>query len=227
MNNITLCKLLITLGFLVPIQVYATQQEEQLIQAVKTNNVEQIIQLLQAGASINCVDEQQYTPLMYAIRVPNNSRLLRLLLHYGADIYYKTPTGENALYVVLREAIFVYNLINHLNYNTDKVVCEYWKTIVILILYGAPFNASPNSISSTLSSTLKEFIAPLSLALLLHNEKKIETLLRPSPPVPFFKKLAYIVHRVTQRSQPSHEHEKERLYTPPADAYILIEARLA
>jgi len=72
------------------------QMDAKLIQSVKTKNIEDIQYLLAQGASVNCLDEEGFSPLHYA-SYNGDIRIIEILLENGADIQLQDADGLDAL----------------------------------------------------------------------------------------------------------------------------------
>ena len=71
--------------FLLFVQVHAQVPDEAFFRAVQHGDAELVAQLLEAGAQVNALNEEGYSPLNYAAAVPNLA-VLPLLLQYGAAL---------------------------------------------------------------------------------------------------------------------------------------------
>ena len=60
--------------------------EQQLIEAVKAENIASVKELIESGIDVNQVDEQGWTPLNWAAG-RGNLDIARLLVEHGADIF--------------------------------------------------------------------------------------------------------------------------------------------
>ncbi len=60
-----------------------------------------IRQLVQAGASVNSLDRDGQSVLLYAVRFCPDEKLIRWLIRQGADLEYCNPWGRNALLAAL------------------------------------------------------------------------------------------------------------------------------
>ena len=68
-----------------------------LMQAIQTEDIEQIELLLESKANVNLQDNEGWTALMYCVRYQNNVDLLKTLLNYGANYQLKTNFGLSLL----------------------------------------------------------------------------------------------------------------------------------
>ena len=74
--------------------------DQSLHMACVSGNIEEVITFLDAGADINAIGEDGYTPLQYATE-HNHVELVKLLLEKGADKTIKSSEGETALDMAL------------------------------------------------------------------------------------------------------------------------------
>ena len=68
-----------------------------LMQAIQTEDIEQIELLLESKANVNLQDNEGWTALMYCVRYQNNIDLFNTLLNYGANYQLKTNFGLSLL----------------------------------------------------------------------------------------------------------------------------------
>ncbi|MGL9757805.1 MAG: ankyrin repeat domain-containing protein [Wolbachia sp.] len=74
---------------------------EQLINAAKEGNIEQIRKLIEDGADVNAINEFRQTPLHKAIEL-GRRETAELLLEKGADVNAADRCGETPLHVAIR-----------------------------------------------------------------------------------------------------------------------------
>merc|ERR1719359_2808241 len=65
--------------------------EENLLQASKCGNIEEVRDLLESGVDVNAKDKHGWTSLHYASRA-GNINIMKILLNKGADAHAKTYT---------------------------------------------------------------------------------------------------------------------------------------
>jgi len=83
-------------------QAYASLPE--LIDGVKNNNKEAVLQLLKAGENVNAVNEQGNSALHYAVAL-NNAEMADILLRYGADMNISNAQGWTPLKIVEKKKV--------------------------------------------------------------------------------------------------------------------------
>lgn len=74
------------------------EQEIDLIQAVKDENLKKVKNLIEKKINANCKDEYLQTPLMWAVTL-GNADIVRYLIRHGADISHKDNNNETALII--------------------------------------------------------------------------------------------------------------------------------
>jgi len=74
-----------------------TENDAELIRAVKRGDTAEIDRLIEAGADPNCCDSQGWTPLFHAAGA-GSTEIMRLLLAHGADIDSHRETGFTPLF---------------------------------------------------------------------------------------------------------------------------------
>lgn len=94
--------------------------DEQLLEAIKSDNANKCIELLNQGANVNTSDNDGATPLHYASR-GGHAELCRVLLAHGADVNAKTNTHRTPLHLAIYE--------------------EYTEICLTLLAHGAEVNA--------------------------------------------------------------------------------------
>ena len=143
--------------------------------AIRQGDVLVVYQLLQYGADVNSLDNEQLTPLLWLIKYTNSrksKRLMHLLLKFDANLAYKTSTADNALHIIaetpgfdLEMAFSIYQAGLHsnlhlmtnskdLNPYTVARLCEnrsFTKFLMDVMLYNLPFG---NLIPLVLSALL-------------------------------------------------------------------------
>lgn len=108
--------LLLTGGVLCFVNLFAQPPDSALFRAVQTGNLSEAVGLLDAGAVVNAVDAQGYSPLSYAC-AQENLQFIPMLLGYGADFRGKDLT-EAPLITAVR--------------------CGSYKHVMLLLRAGAP-----------------------------------------------------------------------------------------
>lgn len=76
---------MVVLGICIFLQVPAQSKEEALFRAVQSSNLDETIQLLEAAAPVDGIDDHGHTPLNYACAL-ENMELINILLRYGASV---------------------------------------------------------------------------------------------------------------------------------------------
>ncbi len=131
--------------------------------AIRQGDALVVYQLLQFGADVNSLDNEQLTPLLWLIKYTNSrksKRLMHLLLKFDANVAYKTPTADNALHIIaeipgfdFEMAFSIYQAGLHcnlhlmtnnkeLNAYTVARLCEnrpFTKFLMDAMLYNLPF----------------------------------------------------------------------------------------
>jgi len=64
-----------------------------LIDWCKKGDIEKVKMVLNLGANVNCIDENGYTPLFWALQ-KNNKRVIKTLKEAGATLYSKKISGD-------------------------------------------------------------------------------------------------------------------------------------
>jgi hypothetical protein len=143
--------------------------------AVRQGDALIIYQLLQYGADVNSLDNEQLSPLLWLIKYTNSrksKRLMQLLLRFGASVALKTPTADTALHIMaeipgfdmemafsiyqagLRCNLHLMTNDRELNPYTVARLCEnrqFTKFLMDAILYNLPFgNLIPLAMSMVL-----------------------------------------------------------------------------
>lgn len=119
---------------------------EDLFKAAKyqKTSYEQVTALIHEGANVNARDENNWTPLMWAVRFNNKSKVIRVLIEAKADINAKNEGGATALMLA---AI----------YNTNPEV------IKTLIDAGADINAKSKDGWTALMYAARSYVKPTSI----------------------------------------------------------------
>lgn len=82
------------------IQAHAQSKGEALFLAVQTSNLDEAIQLLEAGAPVDGIDDHDRTPLNYACAL-DNMEFINVLIRYGASVNGFSET-EPPLYTAVK-----------------------------------------------------------------------------------------------------------------------------
>lgn len=115
-----------------------TQEElnQQLFAALNASEiqVEAINALLQSGADVNAVDDDGYTPLMYACsqKAPKGPAVVELLLKNGANARAVTPQGYTAIYMAVSHHAPTNTVEMVLHHDNDAAVFGMYATFCLL-----------------------------------------------------------------------------------------------
>ena len=74
-----------------------TEDDAELIRAVKRGDITEIDRLIEVGANPNCCDTQGWTPLFHAAGT-GSTQIMRLLLAHGAEVDSHRETGFTPLF---------------------------------------------------------------------------------------------------------------------------------
>ena len=94
--------LILAVALLFASQAHASLQE--LIQGVKDNNQEKVLQLLNNGENVNAVNELGNSALHYAVAL-NNAEMTKILLQHGADMNISNAKGWSPLKIVEKKKV--------------------------------------------------------------------------------------------------------------------------
>jgi len=71
----------------------------KLVEAVRTNKIDQVKFYIMAGANINFQDKEHDAPLMWAAH-NNNYKITKMLLEAGANVHVRTQSGYSVIFFV-------------------------------------------------------------------------------------------------------------------------------
>ena len=91
-------------AFVMLFSAQANASLPELIDGVKNNNKEAVLQLLKAGENVNAVNEQGNSALHYAVAL-NNAEMAEILLRYGADMNISNAQGWTPLKIVEKKKV--------------------------------------------------------------------------------------------------------------------------
>ena len=91
-------------AFVMLFSAQANASLPELIDGVKNNNKEAVLQLLNAGENVNAVNEQGNSALHYAVAL-NNAEMAEILLRYGADMNISNAQGWTPLKIVEKKKV--------------------------------------------------------------------------------------------------------------------------
>ena len=91
-------------AFVMLFSAQANASLPELIDGVKNNNKEAVLQLLKAGENVNAVNEQGNSALHYAVAL-NNAEMADILLRYGADMNISNAQGWTPLKIVEKKKV--------------------------------------------------------------------------------------------------------------------------
>ena len=69
-------------------KIFETITSPDLIMAVKSNKSIKVKTLINAGLDVNCTDNMEWTPLLWAVYMKNTT-MIKMLIDAGADMHYK------------------------------------------------------------------------------------------------------------------------------------------
>ncbi|MCI5195099.1 MAG: ankyrin repeat domain-containing protein [Candidatus Electrothrix sp. AW5] len=136
MKTKTIYLFAITITFLLsisPFTAYATEDiNSQLLEMVKSGDVEAVKSLLEKGADVDARDSSQLdrgrTALMLAVR-NRHKKIVKILIDNGADINLKNDKfslGENALIIAIRnESVDIVKMLLNNGAHTNAIVRSY------------------------------------------------------------------------------------------------------
>ena len=89
---------LLLVALLLRVVLFNSQKNptEELMSMVNSASVEEVVRSIREGANVNAVDENGWTPLMFAADSNSNPEILRILIENGADISIKNSEDKNA-----------------------------------------------------------------------------------------------------------------------------------
>jgi len=109
-------------------QVQAADINKQLFKAIKKGNLEEVKQLINAGADVNALNQKGFSPLHIAV-ASNNVPIMEKLVEHGADLFYQCEVCCDATLLSIAAfnrayAAAEYLLANGLNVNGAELLCE-------------------------------------------------------------------------------------------------------
>ena len=121
--------LLICLALLVSCSNESTKKD--VIEALKTGNIEQLNKYLNEGISIDSIYIAGQTPLSYAV-TKNNIELVEILLDYGVDINRKNKNGTTS--IELSNDEYITDLLFRKGAKIDTYICNGGNICKVLVL---------------------------------------------------------------------------------------------
>ena len=103
-----------------------------MMQAVTTNDLDLVQEMVNAGVNVNCCDENGKTPLMCAVDM-GHLNMYKYLISQGADVFMRDKAGNSVLFYACSKTRCCDMEIDH------QKICDHQEIILSLLEIGIDF----------------------------------------------------------------------------------------